>query len=442
MMDHRLRLLWYNTFLLPGVRVSPLMLGLILERALARSAFGGALHRLVTSRLPLLSESIDRPLLRLGRKPSFDVRTLEIAELLESLLSRSDVDATIVALGEVFSPETAALLEDAVSHLKVESTRGPSAGATGVSGATPPWLEPFMRDDELPLSSGLMNFVATRPVRRSAAEAFEFSDRASTDGSMTLLNRGHPVRDPDFWSNKGVLMTEIATDLTPDGREGIELYSTHLFSGQVIGQAIGYGLERLASTHRSVVVGLSALARSVRHFGLEKRLGSYRHYFDLPEALRLEIQQAQLNQLVDFILTHHRPHNVIVLAGDFNLDARSETHRDLLFGELSRLKDAAGIELDEAFLAGQAPSGTIFDLDQLYGSRSLASLDSERQTEHIDYLFVQRSHRAHELEVVIDSAHRRCFPRPAAEDGMNYLSDHVGLEVTLRARLPRRRPAR
>lgn len=433
-MERRIRLLWYNTFLLPGVDVSPVMVALVLERLASTRRTSRRLVGYLEKILGPTSVLFEKPTLRVGGKPFLLPRTQELGELLATMMVGTDVDASVAALGEVFGFETRASLSAALSHLEVEEAHGPPAGPGGVNGVVPSWLKRFMRDERLPLSGGLMTITRHLTVKRSLGEAFVLAPHSSEASSLTYPNRGHPVRDPDFWSNKGVLLTELALGGTNGSTGAIELYTTHLFSGQVLGEALLVGLQRMSLERplvHTLLQGSMALARLT---GLVRPLENYRHFFELPRARRLEIQGAQLRQLVDFIITHHRQENAIVLAGDFNLDANVPAERALLEGELSRLKPL-GIEFDELWTGeNKRPPGTVLGLDQLYGPGGGDPKAHEAFTEHIDYVFVQRGCAEHQLELSVERCQRRAFPRDADKEGMNYLSDHMGLEVILRAR--------
>lgn len=433
-MERRIRLLWYNTFLLPGVDVSPLMVGLVLERlANTRRAsrwLVGSLEKVLAP----MSALFERPTLRIGPKPLHTQRTGELGELLAKMMTRADVDGSVAALGEVFGLETRASLSEALSSLDVEQTHGPPAGPAGVNGVVPSWLHRFMKDERLPLSGGLMTITRHLTIRRSLGEAFTIAPSTGEAASLTYPHRGHPVRDPDFWSNKGVLLTELGLEGANGSTGAIELYTTHLFSGQVIGEALLVGLQRISLKRPRVQMLVEGSMTLLRLTGLARYLEDYRHFFELPEARRLEIQGAQLHQLVDFIKAHHRRENVIILAGDFNLDANLPAERALLARELSRL-ETMGIEFDEPWMKdNRGGPGTVLHLDQLYGLRQGAPDDRVHPTEHIDYIFVQRRHREHGLELIIEQCHRRAFPRDVGKEGMNHLSDHMGLELILRAR--------
>ena len=107
-------------------------------------------------------------------------------------------------------------------------------------------------------SSGLFFLVKNRPITFTTHEIF--------------LNLGDYKRDADFWSNKGMLLNVI--DL---GVGQLEIFQTHLLYGG----------------------------------GL---LGS-----DPSDEDRLKIQRDELQQLADFYLALHQPHNVAIVTGDFNM---------------------------------------------------------------------------------------------------------------------------
>lgn len=425
------QLLWYNTFLLHGLsltkRLQPGAKPMLLQRTYELSTRLRSIIHAATSQQPQ------------------DMQTSPL----------TSAPKAIFALCEIFDPHTLDLLYENLDtpHIpptatptlqpQIRHTSGPEAGTHDLPRPLPRWVHNISRasHNALPLCSGLQTFTANLPITRTLCEPFH-------------IDRGHPLRDPDFWANKGVLLTEI--DLGP-GK--IELFSTHLFSGQVIGQALYIAMQRLKKHLAILPTTRLPTTRSARRiqsllaplFSKLTRQSRRLHFLDLPAPRRLEIQRAQLQQLVTFIVRHHHPENVILLAGDFNLNAHVPAERELLARELDKLKQH-GITLQNAipaFHAGNRPLTTIIRDEYLFHEPCPEPQFSPGPW--LDYVFLERATPQHACTLEIlhnalrplprDAAHRLSAPSPPSENAgiMHYLSDHIALELTLRAKP---RPAR
>src|SRR5262249_31596508 len=122
------------------------------------------------------------------------------------------------------------------------------------------------------ISSGLLTICQDINIVRTESRVF---------GSAGNMNR-----DTDAWARKGVLLTELDLHVGH-----LELYSTHLFFGG------GFPIHV-----RSPILEIGG---------------------DPSAEERTEIQFAQIDELTRFVRDTHHPENVVMIVGDFNLDARS-----------------------------------------------------------------------------------------------------------------------
>jgi hypothetical protein len=58
-------------------------------------------------------------------------------------------------------------------------------------------------------------------------------------------------------------------------------------------------------------------------------------------------------------------------------------------------------------------------------------LNGKPSGECIDYIFIERPSRDHSFNLDISRLRRRLFPRDQPTEGQYFLSDHLGLDVTL-----------
>jgi endonuclease/exonuclease/phosphatase family metal-dependent hydrolase len=242
-------------------------------------------------------------------------------------------------------------------------------------------------------SSGLLSF-AGHPIVRQQAIAYR--------------QRGRKLLDSDAWANKGALMVEV--DLGLPGN--LEVYSTHVF--------FGGDLVRSDARHRS------------------------------PELPR--IRQAQVQELLGFVDAVHRPENVALVVGDFNIDAEGRGPDGLAEAgvgvqaaeRLRRSFDDAGFD-DAWALVGEGPGWTCdlveapegFGLDEDDPDHCAEPAPPRRPGQHlsrIDHAYLQRPVPSHRLEVQVDRLRRRPFTRAADAPGRDRIatgSDHLGLHLEL-----------
>ncbi len=229
-------------------------------------------------------------------------------------------------------------------------------------------------------TSGLATVVDGPTVGRVAARGYE--------------TRGRRLHDADAWAEKGALLCELLV-----GDVTIELTSTHLLAGG----------------------------------GLFPRFPWTRDRSD-------EFRSDQLRELRAFVDHHHRPGNLQLIVGDFNVpstDERGESteaYRELagLFEDLDDLWHRSDVRgrgptadiVEHAAEFTVDPDDARFYVDQpLAGPPPSATSGSAR----IDYAFGSP-------EIEVRNLRRRRLARP--EDGpgrleISTLSDHVGLHLEL-----------
>jgi endonuclease/exonuclease/phosphatase family metal-dependent hydrolase len=225
--------------------------------------------------------------------------------------------------------------------------------------------------------------------------------------------------DSDFYSHKGVLLTEI--DI---GVGVIEVYSTHLM--------FGGGLPKALET---VINAMTT--------------GDHISPANSDERLTIELQQ--IDELIDFYVANHHPKNVAIICGDFNIDGSDP----IKFAKIkNRLQT---INMRDAWAEGPFPNlisgGQTCRNDDGEGARErdfthacvpLAAANADlvcddsvptQSTSDVvgrfDYLFVEEPQIFHTFNLDLSRVRRRGFRRPQVTDDQEFLSDHLGLETTL-----------
>lgn len=242
-------------------------------------------------------------------------------------------------------------------------------------------------------SSGLFTVINRLRVFRSARHKF--------------ATRGSYLHDADALANKGVVMVEVDADIGP-GAGRIEIFSTHLCYGG--GLLPGGGVD---NPHR-------------RH----------------------KIRMAQLDELVSFVQREHRPGNIIVLAGDFNVPAHDPDYPDGPTAQyddmMARLAELGVRDLWVEHGDGDGP--TCGDADDDFADQydpatpdALITPEGEADRpaakpnrQRIDYVFMEEPRADHQLTLDVISMTRYAFPR--ADDApdrarLPRLSDHIALGV-------------
>ena len=395
------RLLSYNAFLMPGAQLrlglaGPARLalvmaqvGLFMGHSLSRVRPGQLLAEMSRARSPhsglppkemhfsALLGHLDpgahgRRTLDLMTKASRHRRAVEIAQ-------RVVPEYDLVALCEAFTPFT-----------RQQMLQTAEAQGRRLEHAAGPPRDPGVGR----LGGGLFSLCmgGGRRLMRAAWSPFK--------------KQGDPLRDGDAWATKGVLLVEV--DLGPGV---VELYSTHLFSGN----------DLLASRRRVL------------------RLAWPRLSSDQLLALRL----SQVDDLLAFYRAQHDPRNVALVVGDFNLSAQEPECLEALVSRMARvnLRDAWPYPgrrrpPPRGDTHATGGGGRSSRLEWLGPTDAGGYLDdgvpSPRPVDRIDYIFVEDPSPRHTFNLDLTRIRRRTFPRePRKPGGERYLSDHVGLETTL-----------
>ncbi|HEY1990374.1 MAG TPA: endonuclease/exonuclease/phosphatase family protein [Acidimicrobiales bacterium] len=238
-------------------------------------------------------------------------------------------------------------------------------------------------------SSGLFT-VAEVPVTRTDQLRFE--------------TRGDRRHDADAWSNKGVLLVEV--DPLGGAAGKVEIYSTHLLFGT------------------GLLPGRHAADPERRH----------------------QLRMQQVDELVAFVAGAHRPENLAVVVGDFNVPAHHPAQGlrpDRWYLDLTSRMARLGL-VDTWVERGVGPGPTYGLPEDRFGDEDPEApgrlVDdsggpgggAERQ--RIDYIWVQSPSLEHRLEATVGRPRRRAFPRPADapdHDRLPRLSDHLAVELEL-----------
>jgi endonuclease/exonuclease/phosphatase family metal-dependent hydrolase len=224
------------------------------------------------------------------------------------------------------------------------------------------------------------------------------------DEHTTFTVQGEPFRDTDFYSQKGVLLTEI--DLGPGH---VDVYTTHLISGGGVPDGI-----------RAQFSGIEAVLSQVRGGSIK------------------EIRGRQIHELTEFVADTHRPENPALVLGDFNVEA----NLDDVDAEYQRLLEAMyALGLQDTWLARGSPRGATYDPEQACVRDSSAGPagpcedypadpPADHASHRIDYIFLEFPSPHHSFHLDIGRIRRASFWRGDDNDPA-YLSDHLGLEFTL-----------
>lgn len=203
-------------------------------------------------------------------------------------------------------------------------------------------------------------------------------------------NAGAADQDTDHYAEKGVLLTRI-----PLGFGEIDLYSTHLYFGNDLPE--------------TPVTGPPT----------EEQRNGWR--------------RLQLQEIVAFVNSTHKPQNVAILTGDFNIDAYGHHH----YGgasDLAAITQELGLRdawLEQFSDRPAAHGGTDCALD---ASRLDCVTSSGTETDaqpRIDYLFVEEPKGEHSFDVDVTRIKLRDFPRRTFAENQASLSDHRGLDFHL-----------
>ncbi len=219
---------------------------------------------------------------------------------------------------------------------------------------------------------------------------------------LVFSNRGDELRDADAWASKGVLLTRIDV-----GVGVIDLYSTHLYSGD----------------------GLLDIPK----IGLGK----------LPEGEKSGIRNSQLDEFIAWFKDTHNSSNIAIFCGDFNISGNNygqnliDVMKSINMENVAlrpRFKwntygDTGGTHGDENPDPESSRFNEICDLS--VDSTYCRDPNGNPGGDCIDYIFVERPTSDHTFNLDISRLRRRLFLRDEATDGQISLSDHLGLYVTL-----------
>jgi endonuclease/exonuclease/phosphatase family metal-dependent hydrolase len=198
----------------------------------------------------------------------------------------------------------------------------------------------------------------------------------------TFHERGSRLWDSDAHASKGFTMVELGGPA-----EGVEVVVTHLHAG-------GWGIGHRSPDHGA------------------------------------EMRSAQLRQLVDVVGSAHRPGNLLLVGGDFNVDPDRPSADE---PDVTAAMAALGlVDLWSAHGSGPgwtAPGHRLEELaapdlaDDRFAADAVGHLDRQHELQRIDLVFGPSDLH----DVVI---RRRGFPAPdMATSRLTTLSDHLALHV-------------
>ena len=377
--------LFYNTFLLPNVELP--IIDYIVERMIPDiPGFPDPIDVLEKEVREVLETVLPSPKIIPISKPALRPRAREIGEAIHGAYD-------IAALCETFDASERKLILQAWPREQQPSL---AAGPTS-SGS---WVV---------LGSGLVTISTQREIRSQ---------------QHTFDERGQRLRDTDAWANKGVLLSVIDLGV---GKSRLEVYSTHLLSGDDFEIDLTVDLPRIGT------VGIG---------GTPSR----------EEKLRIQLKQ--VDEVKDFVTRTHQPENVAIIVGDFNIDAHDQalytiggvarTPYDHL---VSRMQALNMYDLWAARSRDKADGATFGYTSNIKDQkRTICAVDSrdegycddltapEQSGTRIDYIFVQEQRPEHGLMLDFTRPRRVSFERPPNAEGydkIGFMSDHVGLAVTL-----------
>jgi endonuclease/exonuclease/phosphatase family metal-dependent hydrolase len=172
---------------------------------------------------------------------------------------------------------------------------------------------------------------------------------------------------------------------------------------------------------------------------------------------RMNVWRDELAELADFYRQHHQPQNVAIITGDFNMsgaNVREYTEirrtmdslnmRDLWAWDVYNHHPSKGYTC--RFTDGD-PSQWKRDFndvcklvpEQLVRRDPTANSCDDLRSEtappsgvgRYDYIFAENPTAAHRYNLETSRIQRRPFPRAQETDNENFLSDHLGLDLTL-----------
>lgn len=373
---NELKLLFYNTFLLPGVQM--------------QTWCQYARRRLITN------------LLEVEGKPNRSERAIEMARAFQ----QENYD--YVFLSEVFEDDVKTILTNELerNYETIDVASGPSFNKNYLSIPKAPFIGALTT---LPASHHLLPLIATIEAfscppfarRQFGAELLNsglfsvgLSSNFESSSTYEFQNRGNMMKDADYFSSKGVLKTSVQMNIGT-----VDIYSTHLYAG---GKFIS---DKFISTEE------------------EKRT----------------IRLSQVRELLAFARTSSDPTHIRIIVGDFNIDGMDLN--DSFYEDFITLMNNAGFDdiwvqrcvNEENELVLQPTGNTNDDICEVNGNRcNELFTDFPEQATRIDYIFIERQTNEHSFILDYTRPIRIPFPNTEISDDSNFLSDHLGLELTLK----------
>lgn len=171
---------------------------------------------------------------------------------------------------------------------------------------------------------------------------------------------------------------------------------------------------------------------------------------------RMNVWLTELAELADFFRRHHREENVAIITGDFNMSGANvreyaEIRRTMdklnmqdlwawdvyshnpSQGDTCRFTDGPENDWDRDFRKECAPllqPGILQPWAEYCDDRTLMNPPAHGVGRY-DYIFVERPNSAHHYKLEVSRALRRPFKRAHETDNEIFLSDHLGLDLTL-----------
>lgn len=289
-----------------------------------------------------------------------------------------------------------------------------------------PGIKVFYGPDKISgrfIGSGLMVFAPQLDIAGPRCYDYKQTGINRLEGDEIL---GKLV-DMDNFATKGIQLSVISTNFG-----SIELYSTHLYSG-------GDGVLS------SEFLGLNNPTENEKN----------------------NIRRKQVEELVNFISATHNPQNIAIIAGDFNVPAdipydskNVDTEYNYLISKLKDIKSGQGDNIFsfddwwalEPFKLNSSNGRTnrnggvdtfdsnckVFPLDPSSVNPNDYYCDESKKDDEsptgsrIDYIFIEQPTPTHTFNLDVSRVRRRAFKRTSDHTSPEYfLSDHLGLEVTL-----------
>ena len=289
-------------------------------------------------------------------------------------LRKPDVEARAPELGRLLAQEPidiAALVE-----VWAAAERQAVLAAIREGGVAPAGVAEGALPGKTPAGSGLMTVGLEQPLGEAVFRPYTHAGAAN--------------QDTDYYAEKGALLVRV-----PLGFGQIDLYSTHLYYGN-----------DLPDTPVT----------------------------DPPtEEQRVAWRTLQLRELHDFIAATHKPENVAVLVGDFNIDAYGGLH---LGGSASVAESTAPLDLEDQWPSqfpddAVAHGGTDCALSSSVVDCVASSGTPSDEQPRIDYLFVEKPQPTHTFNLAGSRIKLRDGPRASFQENQASLSDHRGVDFML-----------